>query len=97
MQDNKQILEELYHLIRERMHHRVEGSYTTYLLDKGEDKVCAKIGEELFEVVLAVKNKNQKKVIGELADLHYHLTVLMAQQGVSYEMLNEELEKRRNN
>lgn len=96
MSEMRKMLDELHELIRERMQHRAEGSYTTYLLDKGEDKICTKVGEEVFEVVMAVKNHNRKVLVGELADLYFHLTVLMAQQGVSYEDLYEELRKRRN-
>lgn len=96
MQTKRSMLEELYDLTCERMQKRAEGAYMTYLLDKGEDKICGKVGEEVFEVVLAVKNHKPDALVGELADLFFHLTVLMAQQGVSYEQLYAELEKRRN-
>lgn len=97
MSEIRKMLDELHALAKSRITERVEGSYTTYLLDKGEDKICSKVGEEVFEVVMAVKNKHHDKLVGELADLYYHLTVLMAQQGVSYDELYAELEKRRNN
>lgn len=77
------------------MAHPQPGSYTNYLMEKGIDKICKKIGEEATEVVIAAKNGVKSEVIYEAADLVYHLLVVMAQQGVTPEELFAELEARR--
>lgn len=92
---NKNILEELQALVYERQKTRQEGSYITYLLDKGPDKVCTKVMEELAELILATKNKNSQKIVAEAADLYFHLTVLLSQHEVDYQELYTELENRR--
>ena len=77
------------------MAHPQPGSYTNYLMEKGIDKICKKIGEEATEVVIAAKNGVKSEVIYEAADLVDHLLVVMAQQGVTPEELFAELEARR--
>ena len=71
-----------------------EGAYTTYLFDKGIDKICKKVGEEATEVVIGAKNRDKEEVKWESADLMYHLLVLLQEQKVDlYEVL-EVLQKR---
>ncbi|WP_031515517.1 bifunctional phosphoribosyl-AMP cyclohydrolase/phosphoribosyl-ATP diphosphatase HisIE [Desulfofalx alkaliphila] len=89
------IIDELYRVILERQANRPEGSYTTYLFNKGVDKICKKVGEESAEVIIAAKNQDVQELTYESADLIYHLLVLMADRGVTTKQLFAELEKRR--
>ncbi|GAB6180250.1 bifunctional phosphoribosyl-AMP cyclohydrolase/phosphoribosyl-ATP diphosphatase HisIE [Desulfotomaculum defluvii] len=89
-----QIIEQLYQVILSRKEERPEGSYTTYLFDKGVDKICKKIGEESAEVIIGAKN-SREELTYEAADLIYHLLVLLANQGVSTAEIYRELAKRR--
>lgn len=86
--------EGLYQLLQERNAQRPEGSYTTYLFEKGLDKILKKCGEECSEVIIAAKNGKQEDTVGELADLLYHLTVLMVNEGISFEAVEQELARR---
>ena len=88
-------LNELYEVVLNRKTNRVEGSYTSYLFDKGLDKILKKIGEESAEVIIAAKNDDKSELVYEISDLLYHLTVLMVEKGVDYKDIDEELEKRR--
>lgn len=88
-------LNELYEVVLNRKANRVEGSYTSYLFDKGLDKILKKIGEESAEVIIAAKNDDKSELVYEISDLLYHLTVLMVEKGVDYKDIDEELEKRR--
>ena len=88
-------LSELYEVVLNRKANRVEGSYTSYLFDKGLDKILKKIGEESAEVIIAAKNDDKSELVYEISDLLYHLTVLMVENGVDYKDIDEELEKRR--
>ncbi|MDR1834243.1 MAG: bifunctional phosphoribosyl-AMP cyclohydrolase/phosphoribosyl-ATP diphosphatase HisIE [Fusobacteriaceae bacterium] len=88
------MLERLEGKIKDRMENPVEGSYTNYLLEKGLDKILKKVGEEAAETIIAAKNADKNQIRMETADLLYHLTVLMAQQGVSWEDVAEELRRR---
>lgn len=90
-----EIINQLYQVILDRQRQRPEGSYTTYLFDKGIDKICKKIGEEAAEVIIGAKNNNQQEVTYEGADLIYHLLVLLAEQGVTPQQLYTELATRR--
>jgi phosphoribosyl-ATP pyrophosphohydrolase len=90
-----EILDELYQVIIDRRENPKEGSYTNYLLDKGVDKICKKIGEEAAEVIIAAKNRQPAEVTYEAADLFYHLCVLLVEQDVSLEDVYAELRKRR--
>ncbi len=92
---NPYILQELYATIEERKQNPVEGSYTTYLFTKGIDKILKKVGEETAEVIIASKNNNPTELTMELSDLIYHSLVLMVNQGISLEMIEAELRKRR--
>lgn len=88
------ILPELVQVIKQREIDMPEGAYTTYLFDKGIDKICKKVGEEATEVVIGAKNRDAEEVKWEAADLIYHLLVLLQEQKVDvYEVL-EVLQKR---
>ncbi|MDD2573276.1 MAG: bifunctional phosphoribosyl-AMP cyclohydrolase/phosphoribosyl-ATP diphosphatase HisIE [Bacillota bacterium] len=89
------ILEQLQGLVEERSKNPKEGSYTNYLLDKGIDKTLKKIGEEAAEVIIGAKNPGKEETIYEIADLLYHVTVLMHQKGIGYGEIYEELRLRR--
>lgn len=89
------ILDELYDVVLDRQANPKEGSYTNYLLNKGIDKICKKVGEESAEVIIAAKNKSKAEVIYEASDLLYHLNVLLVEQGVTLDEIYEELKKRR--
>ena len=92
--DNK-ILEAIYNMIEERAVNPKEGSYTNYLLDKGIDKICKKVGEEAAETIIAAKNSSKEELVGEISDLAYHLLVLMYDRDIGIEDIKEELAKRR--
>lgn len=89
------ILGTLYRLAQDRSENPLAGSYTNYLLDKGRDLILRKIGEEAVELILAGKNGGKEEVIHEAADVLYHLTILLFDQGVSWDEVITELEKRR--
>ena len=89
------ILRELYSVIKDRQEHPVEGSYTNYLFDKGTDKISKKLGEEAVEVVIAASQRDRKATIQEIADLEYHLLVLMADRGITLDDVEAELRSRR--
>lgn len=81
-------------VIRDRKQNPAEGSYTCYLFDKGLDKILKKVGEECAETIIAAKNGRQEETVGEISDLIYHLTVMMAQQNIPLEAVLEELDRR---
>ena len=87
-------LQVLYEMLEGRQKERPEGSYTTYLFDKGMDKILKKVGEECTEVIIAGKAEDKKETIYELADLAYHAMVLMVQMGISVEDVQKELASR---
>ena len=89
------IMRELYSVILDRKDHPVEGSYTNYLFDKGTDKISKKLGEEAVEVVIAASQRDRKATIQEIADLEYHLLVLMADRGITLDDVEAELRSRR--
>lgn len=89
------ILYELYEVIKDRQAKLPEGSYTTYLFQKGLDKILKKVGEENAEVIIAAKNRDKSEVIYETSDLLYHLMVLLVEQGVSLDEIFSELKSRR--
>ena len=81
-------------MILDRKEHPKEGSYTNYLFDKGIDKILKKLGEEATEIVIAAKNPNPEEVKYEMADFLYHMMVLMAQKGITWEEITKELADR---
>lgn len=89
------LLQDLYLLIERRQRERPQGSYTTYLFDKGLDKILKKVGEESAETIIAAKNDDPKLFVAEVADLIYHLLVLLVARGVSLDDVREELARRR--
>jgi len=89
------ILQEVYNVIADRKEHPKEGSYTNYLLDKGVEKICKKVGEEAAESIIAAVKGNREELRYEAADLIYHLLVLLFNQGLTPMELWAELEKRR--
>lgn len=88
------ILEQLYKTVMSRKENKTDGSYTCYLFEKGIDKILKKCGEECSEVIIAAKNGDNSETVLEISDLLYHLTVLMANEGIAYEDIKAELEKR---
>lgn len=84
----------LMKLIEGRKINKTEGSYTTYLFEKGLDKILKKVGEECTEVIIAAKANDKKETIYEIADLCYHTLVLMIEQGISLEDIHKELSSR---
>ena len=86
--------EGLYALLEGRNKERPEGSYTTYLFEKGLDKILKKVGEECTEVIIAAKDQDHKETVYEIADLAYHVMVLMVEMGISVEDVYKELASR---
>lgn len=86
--------EGLMKLIEGRKTEKKEGSYTTYLFEKGLDKILKKVGEECTEVIIAGKADDKKETVYEIADLAYHVMVLMIQMGISLEDIHDELASR---
>jgi phosphoribosyl-ATP pyrophosphohydrolase len=98
MTDNKHpsnILDKLFAVILDRQANRPPDSYTVKLLDAGEDKILKKVGEEAMEVILAAKGQGNDRLISEVADLFYHLLVLLAARGLSLSDVEAELAQRR--
>ena len=87
-------LEGLMDLLKGRKELMPEGSYTTYLFQKGIDKILKKVGEENTEVIIAAKADDKKETIYEIADLCYHVMVLMVEMGISVEDIHKELASR---
>lgn len=93
-QTDKFQLESLYELLLGRKRDLPEGSYTTYLFQKGLDKILKKVGEESTEVIIAGKAEDKAETVYEIADLCYHVLVLMAQMGITVEDVRNELQSR---
>ena len=87
-------LQSLMTMLEGRKTEKKEGSYTTYLFEKGIDKILKKVGEECTEVIIAGKADDKKETIYEIADLTYHVMVLMIQMGISLEEIHKELASR---
>jgi len=87
-------LETLYSIIEDRKTNKKPGSYTTYLFEKGVDKILKKIGEESAEVIIAGKAGDRAETIYEIADLAYHTMVLMAEMGIKPDVIKKELASR---
>ena len=85
---------ELYATVIGRKNDPSEGSYTNYLFDKGIDKILKKVGEEAAETIIAAKNQDRQELIGETGDLIYHLTVMLAEKGISMDEIEQELKSR---
>lgn len=89
------VLTDDFDIILERKRHPKEGSYTNYLFDKGIDKILKKCGEEASEIIIAAKNPDAEELKYEIADFLYHMMVLMAECGLSWEDITKELVNRR--
>jgi len=89
------ILEELFAVILDRQENSPSNSYTVKLLNEGEDKILKKIGEEAMEVILAAKGQGNDRLVSEVADLFYHLLVLLAARGLCLSDVAAELVQRR--
>ena len=88
------IIENVYEMIKDRKENPKEGSYTNYLLEKGIDKICKKVGEEAAETIIAAKNTDKNELIGEICDLTYHVLVLMFDRGVTVSEIKRKLSQR---
>lgn len=88
------ILHDVYAVVEDRRQNPKEGSYTNYLFDKGIDKILKKVGEETAEVIIGAKNASKDEIQYEVADLMYHLTVMLCERGLDWSDIYEELEKR---
>ena len=87
-------LDGLYSLLTDRKSRMPEGSYTTYLFQKGLDKILKKVGEESTEVIIAGKAEDKRETVYEIADLAYHVMVLMVEMGISVDEIRKELASR---
>ena len=87
-------LESLYSLLKGRKGNGQEGSYTTYLFEKGIDKILKKVGEECTEVIIGAKNNDKDETVYEIADICYHVMVAMVEMGISVEEIKKELASR---
>ena len=87
-------LKALYQVILDRKTNPQEGSYTCYLFDKGLDKILKKVGEECAETIIAAKNGVREETVGEIADLFYHVLVMMVNEGIPLTDVTAELDKR---
>lgn len=90
----KHVFTELYKVIEERRANPQEGSYTCYLFDKGLDKILKKVGEECSETIIAAKNGKKEETVGEIADLFYHVLVMMVNEGIPLSDVTAELDRR---
>ncbi len=87
-------LEWLFEIVRDRLEHPQPGSYTTELFQDGLPRIAQKVGEESAEVIVAALAQEDRRVIEEVADLTYHVLVLLAARGLSPQQVGEELERR---
>ncbi len=87
-------LQTLYELLQQRNAERPEGSYTTYLFQKGREKILKKVGEECTEVIIGAMKNNREETIYEISDLCYHVLVLMVEMGLTLADVREELASR---
>jgi len=90
-----QLLDRLYDLVKDREKTRPADSYTSYLFNQGLDKILKKLGEESTETIVAAKNNEDERLISEVADLVYHLIVLLVARGISLDQIRAELMRRR--
>lgn len=84
----------LYETVLDRKANPEEGSYTSYLFGKGEDKILKKVGEECTEVIIASLSQSKEDLINEFGDLFYYMVVLMVEKGITLEEISAELERR---
>ncbi|MBO5278507.1 MAG: bifunctional phosphoribosyl-AMP cyclohydrolase/phosphoribosyl-ATP diphosphatase HisIE [Lachnospiraceae bacterium] len=89
-----EVFEKEYATILDRKEHPKEGSYTNYLFDKGIDKILKKVGEEATEIIIAAKNPDPEEIKYEISDFLYHVMVLMAEKGVTWDDITKEISNR---
>jgi len=89
-----EVLNNLYRIIEERKRELPEGSYTAELFKKGQDRILQKVGEEAIESILALKSRERKEAVYEVADLLYHLLVALVNEGITLDEVAEELKRR---
>ena len=87
-------IDQLFNLIQDRKENPKAGSYTNSLFADGEDKIVQKVGEEAVEVIIAAKGQGQQRIIEEGADLIYHFLVMLAEKGLTWDDICNELEQR---
>lgn len=87
-------LEELYKIIEDRKKNLPKNSYVASLFKKGNDQIIQKVGEESTEVIIAAKNKSKKRIISEIADLVFHLLIMMSSFQITPQDIQKELNKR---
>ncbi len=87
-------LNDLFALIKDRKEKMPEGSYTTKLFESGANRIIQKVGEEAVETVIAAKNRDKKEIVNETSDLIYHLFVMLAEQGIEFKEIVDNLESR---
>jgi phosphoribosyl-ATP pyrophosphohydrolase len=90
-----EVLDTLFATILDRQANPHPGSYTAKLLDAGEDEILKKVGEEAMEVILAAKGQGDERLVSEVADLLYHLLVLLAARGITLSDVEADLVQRR--
>ena len=88
------VLDETYNEIEESRKTPKDGSYINYLFDKGIDKILKKVGEEASEIIIASKNPEKTEVVYEMSDFLYHMMVLMAERGITWRDITDELARR---
>lgn len=88
-------IEKEYLTVLDRKNNPEEGSYTTYLYEKGLEKILKKVGEETTEVVVAALSQSKEELVGEINDLLFHVLVLMAEKGITLEDIDNEMIRRR--
>lgn len=87
-------IDELYQIILDRKQNKPEGSYVASLFNKGDDRIIQKVGEEAVEVVIAAKNDSKERTVSEIADLQFHLLILMAATDITPDEVMAELNSR---
>lgn len=95
MERKSEILDELYEVLKDRKEKRPEGSYTVKLFDGGIDRILKKVGEEAGETIIAGKNADPEEIGWEIADLIYHMWVMLAYYGISPDVVFDKLIERR--
>ena len=95
MEGNSKVLYDIYDTVLDRRNNPKEGSYTNYLFEKGIDKMLKKIGEESAEIIIAAKNPDRNETIYESADFLYHLSVVLAEKGITWDEVFSELKNRK--
>ncbi len=91
---SREVVHHVYKAVKDRRDNPKEGSYTNYLFDEGIDKILKKVGEESSEVIIGAKNNDNENLAMEIADLTYHILVLLAEKDLPVERVKEELTKR---